>query len=288
MFGQTWNNNTIRKYVIYFGTLFNQVYLQRDNDAREVVQTMKVPLNYGPKEKFLARLEGNTDLNRHVAIQLPRMAFEIINIAYDATRKTAAISTTTAPDPDDPNKARYQYAPVPYDLEFSLYIMVKNQEDGTRIVEQILPFFTPSFTATLNLNPQLGIKHDIPLILDSVSQEDTYEGDFETRRAIIWTLNFTMKAYMFGPVRTRNIIKDIDLNFRPPSSGTDLYTVDPTAALNLDDTNVHVAPGLSNTGDPVNWFGKSDSSFRPTNSIDSSLIASTDNYGYLIDFSGDP
>lgn len=283
MFGQIWNNNTIRKYVIYFGTLFNDVWVQRDNAAGVVQQTMKVPLNYGPKEKFLARLEGNPNLDRNVAITLPRMAFEIINIAYAPERKVATTQLIRNVDPTDPNKQLYQYSPTPFDIEFSLYIMVKNQEDGTRIVEQILPFFTPTFTATLNINPDMGIKYDIPVTLNSIAQEDTYEGDFINRRAIIWTLNFTLKGYLFGPTRSANVIKEIDLNFKNPAGTVDGANPTNTATASL----VKVSPGLDSNGDPVNWYGDVNAEGRPT-TVDKNTVQSTDNYGYMIDFYGDP
>lgn len=283
MFGQTWNNNTIRKYVIYFGTLFNDVWVQRDNAAGVVQQTMKVPLNYGPKEKFLARLEGNPNLDRNVAITLPRMAFEIINIAYAPERKVATTQLIRNVDPSDPNKQLYQYSPTPFDIEFSLYIMVKNQEDGTRIVEQILPFFTPTFTATLNINPDMGIKYDIPVTLNSIAQEDTYEGDFINRRAIIWTLNFTLKGYLFGPTRSSNVIKEIDLNFKNPAGPVVDANNTNTATASL----VKVSPGLDSNGDPVNWYGDVNAEGRPT-TVDKNTVQSTDNYGYMIDFYGDP
>lgn len=275
MFGQVWNNNTIRKYVIYFGTLFNNVWLQRDNNERQVVQTMKVPLNYGPKEKFLARLEGNPNLDRNIAITLPRMAFEIINFAYDPSRKLTTIGRQKAVNPDNPDEMFYQYNPVPYDIEFSLYIMVKNQEDGTRIVEQILPFFTPDFTATLNVNPQMGVKYDVPLIMNSISQQDTYEGDFIERRAIIWTLNFTMKAWMFGPVRSGGVIKSAEPNIAvPPGNVTVQEAAEGTT--NVDPViEITVKPGLTANGQPTS---------DPTLSISPDLIKSSDNYGFIIEF----
>ncbi len=272
MFGQIWNHGTIRKYVIYFGTLFNDVWLTRDDKEGNRVQTMKVPLNYGPKEKFLARLEGNPNLNRPVAIQLPRMAFEIINFAYDPNRKFNTIGKISSVDPTDPSKSRYQYNPIPYDIEFSLYIMVKNAEDGTRIVEQIIPFFAPEWTATLNINPDLGIKYDVPVVLNSISQEDTYEGNFEERRAIIWTLNFTMKAYIFGPTRTGSVIKQTEVNIKVPEGGVSVNEALPTTPNTLEIT---ITPGLTANGEPTS---------NASLSIDKDLIKSTDNYGFIVDF----
>lgn len=278
MFGQTWNNGTIRKYVIYFGTLFNEVYLQRDNAAGVTVQTMKVPLNYGPKEKFLARLQGNPNLDRQIAITLPRMAFEIINISYDPTRKLQTIGKRVSPQAN--GIAKYQYNPVPYNFEFSLYIMVKNAEDGTRIVEQILPFFAPEFTATLNLNKDLNEKYDIPITLDSVSQEDSYEGNFEERRAIIWTLNFTLKGYIFGPTRTTKMITQAETNFRVPPAE---FTISDASSQNSPITvHMETRAGMTANNQPINYFGSFE--HGPTDSVDKSLIGPNDNYGFITEF----
>lgn len=216
MFGTTFGHGTLRKYVIFFGTLFNNVWLKRFNSSGNAVQNMKVPLNYGPREKFLARLDGNPEFDRQIAIQLPRMSFEMTNLYYDSQRKLPTINKVYAANTSDPRRAIYQYNPVPYNMEFTLSIMVKNAEDGTYIIEQILPYFTPEWTATLNINNDLGLKYDVPVILESVSSEDTYEGEFTQRRALIWTLTFTMKGYLFGPTKSTGpstkFIKDIDVN----------------------------------------------------------------------------
>lgn len=272
MFGQVWNHGSIRKYVIFFGTLFNEVYITREDSNGDTLQSMKVPLNYGPKEKFLARLEGNPDLNRPIALSLPRMSFEIVNFSYDPTRKLTTLGRIRGNDPTSADKMRYQYNPVPYDIQFNLYIMVKNAEDGTRIVEQILPFFAPEFTATLNVNPELNIKYDVPISLDSVSQEDTYEGSFETRRAIIWTLSFTMRAYIFGPTRTASVIKQSEINMKliPEAiTSNEVTSAIPSAV------EITVIPGLTANGQPTS---------NATLSIDKVLIKSTDDYGFITDF----
>ena len=199
MFGQTWQHSTLRKYVILFGTLFNNLHINREDSAGETIQTLKIPLSYGPKEKFLARLEGNPQLDREIAVVLPRMAFEMIDLNYDNDRKMGTINKIVATGSDD-NSVKYMYAPVPYNIQFNLYVMTKNAEDGTRIIEQILPYFTPSWTSTVNILPEMNHKIDVPLTLNSVTSEDTFEGDFIQRRAIIWTLSFTMKGQLFGPV----------------------------------------------------------------------------------------
>lgn len=271
MFGQVFNHGTLRKYVIYFGTLFNEVILTRDDSQGNQVAYMKVPLNYGPKEKYLARLEGNPNLDRPIAITLPRMAFEMMDIRYAADRKLPTTNKlrTTGTTPDS---AKYQYNPVPYDMIFNLYIMVKNAEDGTRIVEQILPFFAPEWTATLNINPDLGVKYDVPVVLNSVKSEDTYEGSFETRRALIWTLQFTMRGYLFGPTKETNLIKQSEINIAVPNRQTIAEGIANTSLLNT--VEITAIPGLTANGNPTS---------NATISIDKSEILSTDDYGFIID-----
>lgn len=244
----------LRKYVIYFGTLFNNIWLKRTDNNGNLIQTMKVPLNYGPREKFLARLDGNPDLQRQVAIQLPRMTFEMSGLYYDPTRKLNAVNKTTAPVPGQEGRARYQYQPVPYNIDFTLSIMVKNIEDGTYIIEQILPYFNPVWTATLNINPDLNQKHDVPITLDNIVCEDTYEGDFINRRAVIWTLSFTMKGYFFGPTYQANglIIRDIDANLRVPGQGIDINNANSTNTSYI--LKVNIKPGQDANGNPVTYY----------------------------------
>lgn len=218
MFGLSFGHGTLRKYIIYFGTLFNNIWVKRYDSNGNLIQNMRVPLNYGPREKFLARLDGNPDLQRPIAIQLPRMSFEVTGIYYDSSRKLPMTNKITATDPSDPSGVLYQYMPVPYNIDMTLSVMVKNAEDGAYIIEQILPYFNPMWSATLDLIPEMGVKHDIPITLDNIVSEDTYAGDFLTRRAIIWTLNFTLKGYFFGPSFSANtgIIKEIDANISIP------------------------------------------------------------------------
>ena len=241
MFNQTFGHNILRKYVIYFGTIFNNIWLQRYDLNDNLVQRSKVPINYGPREKFLARAEGSPDLQRPIAIQLPRMTFELVGFEYDPSRKQNSLNKVTVPAADG---YKYQYAPVPYNLTFQLSIMTKNVLDGTYIVEQILPYFTPYWQASLNINPDLGIKYDIPLVLNNVEQQDTYEGYFTERRAIIWTLTFTMKAWFFGPTVGANtgIIKNIDLNLATPRPGA---TAQETTPANWGSRlTVNITPGV--------------------------------------------
>lgn len=254
MFGQTYGHNLIRKYVIYFGTVFNNIWLNRYDINDNLIQRNKVPINYGPREKFLARLEGNDDLRRPIAIQLPRMSFEMVDLRYDPTRKLNSLNRICRINTADPTGYSSQYMPVPYDIVFRLSIMVKNVLDGTYIVEQILPYFAPSWQATLTVNDDLGTKHDVPIMLNDITQEDTYEGYFEQRRAIIWNLTFTMKAWFFGPtsIDTNGIIKQMDLNFRPVSSNLDVFE-DANANTAPTQLKVQISPGIDLNNLPVNF-----------------------------------
>lgn len=284
MFGTTFGHGTLRKYVIFFGTLFNNIYLNRYDNAGALVQNMKVPLNYGPRDKFLAHLEGNPDLERPVAIQLPRMSFEMTNLYYDSSRKMQTLNKISVADPNDSDAKIYQYAPVPYIIEFQLSIMVKNAEDGTFIIEQILPYFTPEWTASLNLNPDLGLKYDVPVALNNITSEDTYEGDFTQRRALIWTLNFSMKGWLFSPTKAGGkVIKDMDINFVLPPFNVKV------AAANADNSdtlvNIGITPGQYANGAAADWYGDANASTRPV-VVAANTISSEDNYGFMIDFTG--
>lgn len=198
---KTFDHDMIRKYVIAFGTLFNEIYINT-KDGNHLVKTIMVPLSYAEKDKLMARVLGDPTIENKVAATLPRMSFEMNSLVYDGTRKFSKILRTGRNE-----SGTSTFNPVPYNFNFSLYIAVKNSEDGTKIVEQILPYFTPEWSVTANLVPGLDAKVDIPIILDSVSKEDSYEGDYKTRRAIIWTLTFTMKGYIFGPIRDRTRIE---------------------------------------------------------------------------------
>ena len=211
MLGQYFYNETIRKTIIAFGSLFNDVYIERRNAADVTVQTLKVPLAYGPKQKFIIRLEGDPGLDQKVAITLPRIGFEISALDYAPERKLNRIlkRKKVQEATDDKLKSMLtQYSPVPWNIGFELFVMARNSDDGIQIVEQILPFFQPEYTVSIKEVPEMDTIRDVPIILNSISYEDTYEGDFTTRRAIIYTFNFTAKTYVYGPVTsTKQITK---------------------------------------------------------------------------------
>ena len=205
MLGQYFYNESLRKCIIAFGSLFNDIYITRKNASGTDSQSMKVPLAYGPKQKFMVRLDADPNLDQKVAITLPRIGFEIAGFDYDSSRKLNRIikRKKVANTSDKALKAMStQYSPVPYNLTFELFVMTKNSDDGIQIVEQILPFFQPEYTVTINAVPEMDVVRDVPIVLNNIGYEDTYTGSFTERRAIIYTLNFTAKAYVYGPVTT--------------------------------------------------------------------------------------
>lgn len=269
---QTYYHGVLRKYIILFGTLFNDIYINRKGltTDQDYVQTIKVPLSYGPKEKFLARVDSDPSFARPTAIVLPRMSFEIVDISYSPDRKLPKINKIVSTDTTNPTRLNFVYSPVPYDINIELSVMTKNADDGTQIIEQILPYFTPDFTATINVIPDLDIKLDIPIVLNSVSYSDTYEGDFISRRAIIWTLNFTVRGYVFGPMN-KNGGKIINL------ANTAMYANTANVGFIDPDTLVKVTPGLLANGSPTK---------DPALTIDKDLILANNNYGFINDFAG--
>lgn len=200
---------TIRNSIIVFGKLFNQVYIKRTDSANAEAQFIKVPITYGPKEKWLVRSETDPGLDRPVEIVLPRMSFEINDFQYDTQRKLNSLTELVVESPIDSSRQRKQFAPIPYNLGITLYIISKTQEDALQIVEQILPFFTPAYNLTVNINPDMGYSFDVPTILNSVSLNDEYDGQFEMKRTVVYTLGFTMKTQLFGPIQESSVIRTV-------------------------------------------------------------------------------
>ena len=212
MLGQQFYHETMRKVVVSFGTLFNNIQIVRKNSSGVITQSMKVPLAYGPQQKFLARLNNDPSLGAKVAVTLPRLGFEMTGITYDPTRKLNRVQKFRKVNSADTSKIDTQYMPVPYNINFTLYAMAKNSDDALQIVEQILPYFQPDYTLTVNDMADMGIKRDVPIVLNDVSYEDNYQGDFTERRAIIYTLAFTAKFYLYGPVTSSSVIKTVKVD----------------------------------------------------------------------------
>ena len=220
MLGITYYHQTIRKYVAVFGTLFNDINVVRRDASDVIKEQIKVPIAYSPRDRWILRLRrarGVSGTDEAVAMSLPRMGFDLTGIAYDGTRKLNTLgqvySANTAAGTSTLMK---QYNPVPYNFDFSLYSMVSNAEDGAQIFEQIVPFFTPEFTVTVNLIPSMNIAPDVTMVMNGVTIEDNYEGDFQATREIIWTLTFTMKGYIYPDVKTGSVVKTVIVNLRMP------------------------------------------------------------------------
>ena len=213
MLGTYFYHEILRRTVISFGTLFNEIHVQKQDKDGKVISDLNVPLAYGPRAKFLARLEQLQELNKPTAISLPRMSFEMTDLSYDATRKTSVTKTYKALDGAD--KVKKVYLPVPYNVGFELNIMCKLNDDALQIVEQILPFFQPAFNITIDLVNSIGEKRDVPIVLENINFSDEYEADFSTRRVLMYTFNFNAKTYLFGPVAdsTDGLIKKVQVDY---------------------------------------------------------------------------
>jgi len=205
----------LRKTVIAFGSLFNDISIHHTDSNGNTTNIVKVPLAYGPTQKFLARIEQSPDLNKSIAMTLPRMSFEFVGLTYDSSRKATTTQTFTSKSVSDGSEIKKAYLPVPYNMSFELSIMSKLNDDALQIVEQIIPYFQPSYNMTIKLIDSINEKRDVPVVLDSITMQDDYEGNFTTRRVLIYTLRFTVKTYLFGPVSsaTKDIIKKTTVSY---------------------------------------------------------------------------
>ena len=206
MLGTQFYNQAVRKTVISFGTLFNNIELKKIVDG-QVMEVEKVPLAYGPKQKFLYRLQGNPTDGKKVAITMPRMYFEMTGIDYDPSRKTPATQKYKTVINDEGKEVRTQYVPVPYNISFEVGILAKSQDDGLQILEQILPFFQPSFSMSLKFIPDMDEVRDVAVVLNNVDFDDDWEDDFSTRRSITYSMQFTCKSYIYGPYTKADVIR---------------------------------------------------------------------------------
>jgi hypothetical protein len=239
----------IRKAIVAFGMIFNNIRIERRNTLDEIIQVMRVPLSYSTKQKFLSRIAliPDAESRGEVAIVLPRMGFEIQQLTYDPSRKVSPIQRNKAiGEGDNTNTVRSSFVATPYNMSLALYVFAKNQEDGLRIIEQILPFFNPDFNITVNELPVLGIKRDIKITLDNIDYDDNYEGDLADRQSIIWTLNFTMRLNFYGPVTNSGIIKE---------SIAKLYENDDLSAVRVKSTSTVGINGVTdNTLTPADEY----------------------------------
>lgn len=284
MFNSPFYFGLVRKYVILVGTLFNDIKISRTDGVVDTTdchtnfgaQTalIKVPITYAPKDKMLARITQDSDIDRDTAvIPLPAISFEMIDLAYDSSRKLGNIKQTRITDCANSSITASQFNPVPYNLKFRVYVYAKNAEDGTKIIEQILPFFTPDFTASVHLIPEMCATMDIPIVMDNIDLSDTYEGSFKDRRSIIWTLDLTVKGYFYGPIKTSKLIKFANINmYTPAGTIADAIGVAPVSE------KITVQPGLDANSTAINYYGGPNNT---TGTIAYTSIEKDDDYGFV-------
>ena len=270
MLGQYYYHEIVKKTIIAFGTLFNNINIKHEKQDGSDYSFIKVPIAYGPVEKFLARLEQKPDLRKRVSITLPRLAFEMTNIQYDASRKLSTLQTFKALNSSDNKVVNKVYMPVPYNIGIQLSIMTQYNDDALQIVEQILPYFQPSFNLTIDLIASIGEKRDVPIILESIDFKDNYESSFDEKRIIIYNLNFTTKTYLFGPIgnNTEGLIKKVQVDYysdvNTKNASRQLrYVAEPRA---IQDYNNDVTTSLAQDIDnKITKFNVNDSSLLSVN-----------------------
>lgn len=262
-----WYFSLIRKYVILMGSALNDIHIERTVADSTDTELIKVPVSYATKEKMLARLQSDPDIDRPFSALMPRISFELVAMQYDSNRKLPTVNRRVVKNANDLNTLKYLYSPVPYDFMFNAYVYVKNAEDGTKIIEQIIPFFTPDYTVTAELIPEMGISKDISIVLGPISPTDMYDQSFINRRALVWELSFTVKGELYGPIREKPIIK---------FANTSMFVY----GANTPVISYTVQPGLTANEEPTS---------NASATIDKSLIAVDDDFGFVtntIDYIG--
>lgn len=271
---------TLTKYIATFGSLFANITISRTDPDGNITQKFKVPLQFGPKEKMLTRLRSDPDLDREYSALLPVISFELVPggcLNYNPERKLTSTHRKVLKIPGDKNKFKIQYNPVPYDIFFNLYIYAKNIEDGHKILEQILPAFTPNYTVSMDIIPEMNDRRDIPILIKgNPSLEDSYDEKYETRRRIVWTIPFVMHGIFYGPIAPKPIIKFISINARLANESIDtLVTANTIPALSNDNPIVSVVtqyPGMYANGQP---------STDPNDTVEWHQIDVDDNWGFI-------
>jgi len=277
-------NRTIRKVVVGFGTLFNDIQLIRyTRDMSTEVERFKVPLSYGAKEKYLTRLASDPDLTKSIATSVPRISFDMVGMSYDSSRKGVTTNRNFSVGANN-TSLKSQYGPIPYNFDFNLSVYVRNTEDGAQIMEQILPFFTPDFTVTMDFIPGMDQKYDMPIILNSVSTTTDYEGDMMSTRLILWDLTFTAKAYIWPPVKTSEMITvstaNTYMNFANSANG-DIISSN-TYTQNSLISSAQIRPNPSTAG-PDDEFGFSETYTSYSSTYEPQIIYTSDNTSLFTD-----
>lgn len=274
LYNEYFYHKTIFKSVATFGTLFNDITVKRKTSDGNVVKELKVPLSYGPRGKFLAKIQ---ETGKNVAITLPRISFEMSGFSYDSQRKLNSLGVRY--NKTETGSEKSMYNPVPYNIGFSLNVYVEHFDEGLQIIEQIVPFFSPYLNIPSKLvYDDMGIVDDVPVLLNDVSLEESYEGQFEDKRVIMWTLSFTLKTNIFKPVKESDLIRQVETNIISTPTG-DSGEVTPQEIQQAQESGVKsksiTKPGLTNEGEPTT---------KQSETIDKELINSDDNYGFIEDF----
>lgn len=265
MLGTYFYHEIIRKTIVSFGTLFNNIHIRHKDENSNEVSDIKVPISYGPIQKFLARIEQKPDLRKRVALTLPRMSFEITSLQYDSSRKISTMQTFKGTTNTSPPRPVNMFMPTPYNIGIQLNIITKFNDDMLQIIEQILPYFQPHFNLTIDLVSQIGEKRDVPITLENIQMNDNYEGDFQTRRNLIYTLNFVAKTYLYGPVSdgSNSLIRKVQVDYYTNTDRSNAtrqlrYVATPRAIKDYDnDQSAFLAENIDET---VTSFDVSDSS----------------------------
>ena len=224
---QIFYHEITRKTIVAFGTLFSDIKIRRESQDRSQLQTVAVPIAYAPKEKWVVKIEQDPTHDNYTYTTLPRMSFEVTGYEYDPSRRVGKMNYLTCSTVDHDGKSMKKvFAPVPYNIDISLYVLTKTQEDGLQIIEQIVPYFTPEFTMSIKGLTDMNTNLDIPIVLNNLSVQDDYDGDFQTRRFVTWTLNFTIKTYMFGPVTEHGVINRVLVDMTDIDAGYDYAKLD--------------------------------------------------------------
>lgn len=231
-------HSLIRKYVILVGSLFDDVWIERTSPSGETLSVEKVPVSYAVKEKMLSRLKKDPDASLPIQSLLPNVTFELVSLRYDGKR-ALPLRNMVARTATDPSNLRYVYDPVPYDLGFQVHVYVKNVLDGNKIIEQILPFFKPEWVVSMELIPEMDVVRDVPIVLNSITPNDLYTDDFRERTVFMWTLDLTVKGYLYGPVREKPMIKIVDERFHTGAIDDESYV------------QIEVSPGQTSNGVPT-------------------------------------
>lgn len=280
LYNEYFYHKTIFKSVATFGTLFNDITVKRKTSDGNTVKELKVPLSYGPRSKFLSKIEvQNSDgsVNKNTAITLPRLSFEMSGFSYDSQRKLNSLGVRY--NKSETGSEKSMYNPVPYNIGFSLNVYVEHFDEGLQIIEQIVPFFSPYLNIPSKLvYDDMGIVDDVPVLLNDVSLEESYEGQFEDKRVIMWNLSFTLKTNIFKPVKESDLIRQVETNIISTPTG-DSGEVTPQEIQQAQESGLKIKtttkPGLTNEGEPTT---------KQSETIDKELINSDDNYGFIEDF----